>query len=176
MRWCLFIIPHASKYTIPERYLPLNNAYSVYGGMYHRIFMYRKEQTMRNGLMKRLTGSLLASAMCLTLVCGQVMPVSATEGTEMVSPASNVAGNSITVNNPVAGHEYRAYQIFTGDVSTDGNTLSNIRYGSCFANAGEAVTQEDLDKITDAKTFVKELLADSAGNYTSGGGIFTWRK
>lgn len=59
--------------------------------------------------------------------------------------------------------------IFTGDVSADGNTLSNIRYGSCFANAGETVTQEDLDKVTDAKTFVKELLADSTGNYISWG-------
>lgn len=146
--------------------------------MYHRIFMYRKEQTMRNGLMKRLTGSLLASAMCLTLVGGQIMPVHATEeiSTEVAIPAANTAGNSLTVNNPVAGHEYRAYQIFTGDVSVSGNTLSNIRYGSCFANAGNVVTQDDLDKITDAKTFVKELLADSAGNYTLGGSIFIWRK
>lgn len=117
-----------------------------------------------------MLSTVLTSVMCLTLVGGQVMPAYATEGMETVLSADSIAGNSLTVNNPVAGHEYRAYQIFTGDVSTDGNTLSNIRYGSCFANAGDAVTQEDLNKITDAKTFVKELLADFAGNYTSGGG------
>lgn len=133
---------------------------------------------MKGKTMKKMLSSILTSAMCLTLMGGQVMPVYATEeiGTEMVSPAADMAGNSLTVNNPVAGHEYRVYQIFTGDVSTDGNILSNIRYGSCFANAGNAVTQDDLDKIMDAKTFVKELLADSAGNYTLGGGIFIWRK
>lgn len=133
---------------------------------------------MKRRTMKKMLSMVLTSAMYLTVLGGQVMPVFAAEetGTETVIPAANIAGNSLTVNNPVAGHEYRAYQIFTGDISADGNTLSNIRYGSCFANAGNAVTQEDLDKITDAKTFVKELLADSAGNYTSGGGIFTWRK
>lgn len=133
---------------------------------------------MKGKTMKRMLSTVLTSAMCLTVLGGQVMPVHAAEkkGTETVMPAANTAGNSLTVNNPVAGHEYRVYQIFTGDVSMDGNTLSNIRYGSCFANAGTWATQEDLDKITDAKTFVKELLADSDGNYTSGGGIFTWRK
>lgn len=133
---------------------------------------------MKRKTMKKMLSMALTSVMCLTLLGGQIMPAYATEetGTEIVSPAADMAGNSLTVNNPVAGHEYRAYQIFKGDVSADGNTLSNIRYGSCFANAGEAVTQEDLDKITDAKTFVKELLADPAGNYTSGGGILAWRK
>lgn len=137
----------------------------------------RKGNDMKRKTMKKMLSTVLTSAMCLTVLGGQIMPAYATgeTGTETVMPAAT-AGNLLTVNNPVAGHEYRAYQIFTGDVSTDGNTLSNIRYGSCFANAGAAVTQEDLDKITDAKTFVKELLADSAGNYTSGGGIFTWRK
>ena len=140
---------------------------------------------MKGKTMKRMLSSILTSAMCLTLMGGQVMPVFAAgeNDTEIETVSQNdsgavsqATGNSLTVNNPVAGHEYRVYQIFTGDVNTDGNTLSNIRYGSCFANAGMKVEPGDLDKITDAKTFVKELLADSAGNYTSGGGILAWRK
>lgn len=75
------------------------------------------------------------------------------------------------MENPAAGHEYRVYQIFTGDVSTDGGILSNIRYCSCFANAGTPATQDDLDKITDTKEFVKELLSDNERKYTTG--VFT---
>ena len=37
---------------------------------------------------------------------------------------------TITINNAVAGHTYEAYQIFTGDLSDDGKTLSNIVWGS----------------------------------------------
>lgn len=37
---------------------------------------------------------------------------------------------TITINNAVAGHTYEAYQIFTGDLSDDGKTLSNIVWGT----------------------------------------------
>ena len=38
--------------------------------------------------------------------------------------------HSITINNSTAGHTYEAYQIFTGDLSQDKTTLSNIQWGS----------------------------------------------
>ena len=37
---------------------------------------------------------------------------------------------TITINNAVEGHTYEAYQIFTGDLSDDGKTLSNIVWGT----------------------------------------------
>ena len=38
--------------------------------------------------------------------------------------------HSITINNSNTGHIYEAYQIFTGDLSADKATLSNIQWGS----------------------------------------------
>ena len=38
--------------------------------------------------------------------------------------------HSITINNSNTGHIYEAYQIFTGDLSADKTTLSNIQWGS----------------------------------------------
>ena len=37
--------------------------------------------------------------------------------------------HSITINNSNTGHIYEAYQIFTGDLSADKATLSNIQWG-----------------------------------------------
>lgn len=37
---------------------------------------------------------------------------------------------TLTINGTTTGHTYEAYQIFAGDVSTDGTTLSNITWGS----------------------------------------------
>lgn len=37
---------------------------------------------------------------------------------------------SIKITNTEAGHTYKAYQIFTGDLNTDGDTLSDIVWGN----------------------------------------------
>ncbi|MCD8239003.1 MAG: isopeptide-forming domain-containing fimbrial protein [Clostridiales bacterium] len=52
---------------------------------------------------------------------------------------------TLTINKPTTGHTYSAYQIFTGVLSTDGKTLSNIAWGS-------ATTAKSSDIITALKT------------------------
>ena len=44
--------------------------------------------------------------------------------------ASAAGTHSITINNSTPGHTYEAYQIFTGDLSEEKTTLSNIQWGS----------------------------------------------
>lgn len=44
---------------------------------------------------------------------------------------------TITINNPVEGHTYKAYQIFTGALSSDG-VLSTIQWGSAFPEGKRA--------------------------------------
>ena len=59
-------------------------------------------------------------------------------------------------------HEYKVYQIFTGDL--DGDTLSNVKYGnSGYGTQGEAVTKATLDGITDADAFARSI-ANQATN------------
>ncbi|MGE9942085.1 isopeptide-forming domain-containing fimbrial protein [Bariatricus sp. SGI.161] len=73
---------------------------------------------------------------------------------------------SITINNSAEGHIYEAYQIFTGDLSTNeaGNkVLSNIVWGSGVSEAGKtalgdaAAKAETLKTEADAKAFAKEV-------------------
>lgn len=90
---------------------------------------------------------------------------------------------SITINNSVGGHTYEAYQIFTGDLSTNeaGNkVLSNIVWGSGVSKAGQtalgdaAAKAETLKTEADAKAFAKEVApylttaAGSASTVTDG--------
>ena len=90
---------------------------------------------------------------------------------------------SITINNSVGGHTYEAYQIFTGDLSTNeaGNkVLSNIVWGSGVSEAGQtalgdaAAKAETLKTEADAKAFAKEVApylttaAGSASTVTDG--------
>lgn len=78
---------------------------------------------------------------------------------------------SITINNSAEGHNYEAYQIFTGDLS--GTTLSNIVWGSGVSEAGQtalgdaAAKAETLKTEADAKAFAKEVapyLTTAAGS------------
>ena len=54
--------------------------------------------------MKKLTGVLLALVMTLSLA---------------TTAFADETTYSITINNSAAGHTYEAYQIFTGDLSTN---------------------------------------------------------
>lgn len=63
---------------------------------------------------KRLGAVLLAMAMAVSVLC---------------TGALAAETYSITVNGK-AGHTYQAYQIFTGTVSADGKTLSDIKWGT----------------------------------------------
>lgn len=90
---------------------------------------------------------------------------------------------SITINNSTEGHTYEAYQIFTGDLSTNGDgkkVLSNIVWGSGISEAGKtalgdaAAKAETLKTGADAKAFAKEVApylttaAGSANTVTDG--------
>lgn len=86
----------------------------------------------------------------------------------------------ITINNGGSG-TYESYQIFTGDLSTDETTLSNIKWGNGITDAGKAALQtkysassaaeiaEKLgDNAVDADEFAKE-----AGKYLQNAGGLT---
>ena len=83
---------------------------------------------------KKLASILLAMAMVL----GMAMTVSAANG-----------NYKLTIN-VVENHKYEVWQLATGDVSSDGETLSNISVGK---NAKAGTTVEDitgLSALTDA--------------------------
>ena len=71
--------------------------------------------------MKKFTKVLaFALAMVLTLAM-----------TSMVFADTTTNGNySITIKNDAEGHTYEAYQILAGDLSQDGTTLSNVKWGN----------------------------------------------
>ncbi|WP_423216943.1 isopeptide-forming domain-containing fimbrial protein [Streptococcus equinus] len=86
----------------------------------------------------------------------------------------------ITINNGGSG-TYESYQIFTGDLSTDETTLSNIKWGNGITDAGKAALQTKYsassaaeiakklgDKAVDADEFAKE-----AGKYLQNPGGLT---
>ncbi|SEQ12010.1 LPXTG-motif cell wall anchor domain-containing protein/fimbrial isopeptide formation D2 domain-containing protein [Streptococcus equinus] len=59
-------------------------------------------------------------------------------------------GYNLTINGTHVGHTYEAYQIFAGDISSDGKTLSNVRWGS-------DVTPFDYKGITEADKIAEEI-------------------
>ena len=90
---------------------------------------------------KKLLGLLLAAVMVLA----------------MSVPAFAASGSySITINNAAAGHTYEAYQVFAGDLSEDGMTLSNVTWGD--GVDGEAIlaalkgTEEETTAYEDCTT------------------------
>lgn len=73
---------------------------------------------------KKLLGLLLAAVM----VFAMGVPTFAASGTY-----------SITINEASAGHTYEAYQIFAGDLSENGQTLSNVKWGDGVNNEENAL-------------------------------------
>ena len=87
--------------------------------------------------------------------------------------------------DPVAGHTYTAYQLFVGDLAADGETLSNVKWGSNAASsvtykkdgadvtispvAGEAVPQEVLEYLAglDSKTDPQDGTPEAAAQDTA---------
>ena len=72
-----------------------------------------------------------------------------------VGAGSAFADETYTIAGPQNGHTYEIYQIFTGDL-TNGK-LSNIKWGSATEKNGAAVTDEELETITN-------LASKSEGN------------
>ncbi len=94
--------------------------------------------------------SLLLTAVMVLAMCIPVMADAATT-------------YSITIDNAAEDHTYEAYQIFAGELSTDGLSLSNIVWGSGVSEDGknyfkDAKTKaETLKSEAEAKAFAKEV-------------------
>ncbi|MGM9941426.1 MAG: isopeptide-forming domain-containing fimbrial protein [Bulleidia sp.] len=78
---------------------------------------------------------------------------------------------TITINNDATGHKYEAYQIFTGTLSSDKKTLSDVVWGSGITTDGQSFLQDKYATATEksaagvaetlttgnAATFAKEV-------------------
>lgn len=96
---------------------------------------------MKKGNFKKMMSAALSAAMCSVAVLGTV-PVQTVFATETAGDVTT-GSSSLTVDKAVVGHTYKVYQIFTGDVDSDGKTLSNIRYEKNFSETGTAVPAEN---------------------------------
>ena len=82
-------------------------------------------------------------------------------------------GKTITITNAKKGHTYTAYQIFAGEVDTDGE-LKNIQWGNGVSNTfinsrNAAEVASDLSGEADAKALAKSIV-DTAGNLGTAAG------
>ena len=102
-------------------------------------------------LFKKIAGFILAFAMILAIAMPSVV---------------KAAGNgSITITGANAGHTFEAYQIFAGDLSEDGKSLSNITWGSGvteavqteFGNAKDKAKSLENSNRSAAVTFAYEV-------------------
>ena len=99
--------------------------------------------------MKKLVAVIAALALCLAMA----VPALA-EG--------EAATYQITMNSHQEGHLYKVYQVFTGDLSSDGK-LSNVKYGnSGYGKEGDPVPSADLEALAaagSAEDFAKKNAA-----------------
>ena len=102
-------------------------------------------------LFKKIAGFILAFAMILAIAMPSVV---------------KAAGNgSITITGANARHTFEAYQIFAGDLSEDGKSLSNITWGSGvteavqteFGNAKDKAKSLENSNRSAAVTFAYEV-------------------
>ncbi len=87
-------------------------------------------------------------AMAIVLVPSLVRPAYAAEAS-----AATDATHDLTITGTRTGHTYEAYQIFTGDLSTneDGNkVLSNVSWGEGVTYTGELKSAEAVAGELDA--------------------------
>ena len=84
-------------------------------------------------------------------------------------PAFAAGTYTITINKETPGHRYEAYQIFTGDVSTDEKgdlVLSSIKWGSGVSTSGQVAMGEAQDKADTITSVAKaEAFADEVAQY-----------
>ena len=111
---------------------------------------------------KRILSASLSVAVCACMAAETAVPAYATE-----TAAEAGTQGSLTVEKAVAGHTYRVYQIFTGNVDADGTAIGNVKYGANYGETGTAVPADVLDAVKDAKEFAKQITPVDA----EGGGI-----
>lgn len=89
--------------------------------------------------LKKFFALALALALCFVMA----LPAMATD-TEPPAVGGEPDTNteySLTMSNPLEGHSYTVYQVFTGDVAMEDGKLilSNAKYGQSYGTKGEAV-------------------------------------
>lgn len=78
----------------------------------------------------------------------------------VVSFAAEATGKTYTITAPANSHVYEIYQIFTGDVNANQDTLSNVKWGkNGIGTTGDEVAQDVLDALeaVSAKTDSEKL-------------------
>ena len=93
--------------------------------------------------MRKLAGLLLAMVMVFAMTA-----------------TAFAAGNKIVING-TEGHKYEAYQIFTGTLSEDKTTLSDIVWGNGITDAGKAAlgdAKNYAETVEDADAFANLLV------------------
>ena len=70
--------------------------------------------------------------------------------TVLAAPNADQNTFSLTLNKAVEGHTYEAYQILSGDLSADKETLSNIKWG-------EGINEKGQTTLGDAAAYAKTL-------------------
>ena len=87
-------------------------------------------------------------------------------------PAFAADTYTITINKETPGHRYEAYQIFTGDVSTNEEgklVLSSIKWGSGVNTDGQVAFGNAQDKADTITTVAQaETFADEVSQYLTG--------
>ena len=124
-------------------------------------------------LFKKIAGFILAFAMILAIAMPSVV---------MAEGNGSIGNGSITITGAKSGHTFEAYQIFAGDLSEDGKSLSNITWGSDVTEAGKTKFGDAQDKARSlegnrpaAVTFANEVsnyLAKPSGTSVEDGGNY----
>ena len=103
--------------------------------------------------LKKMMALVLAVAMCLAM--------------SMTTTVMSFAAGEITISMDIDAtdtHQYKVYQIFTGDLASDGKTLSNVKYGANYGDTGTLVPKTVLDNITDADAFARTIAGSLKGD------------
>ena len=114
----------------------------------------------------------LSLSMASVFAAGVCIPAYATgtgietrESVQVPGGAEDSSASSLTVETPAEGHQYKAYQVFKGKVSSDGTKLSNVQYGANYSGREGMTLDEELAELeaegADAKAFaeaVRDLL------------------
>lgn len=104
---------------------------------------------MKEGIMDRLTRT-FRSAIAMLSVAALVLAFGPS-----AALAADAPSYQINLTGTTSGHTYEVYRIFTGDLSQDGETLSNIAWDT------DSVTYNGTES---AKDVAEKLAADSAAD------------
>lgn len=104
-------------------------------------------------LFKKFASFVLAFAMVMAIAMPSVVKA---EG-----------NGSITITGAKSGHTFEAYQIFAGDLSEDGKSLSNITWGSGVTEAGKTKfgNAQDKARSLEGKRSAAVTFANDVSNY-----------